>query len=658
MILLAQKIRGFYGWSHGFSQPVVFGRLNAQNESLANWEAIDTGAIDPLMHELFCGSEEEDGPKASLPPSDEPGRLVLERLLFWAASLQRKAGLPVFEGGRILDASRPSTDGWTQYEVALPYGYPDAAADSLGLAVRIFNEFTDPSNAQRLEDVLIRARETLARATAQLGRKGPHGSNTLHFIRAAHSRGSPWRQIIANTYQFGYGARSRWMDSSFSDRTSNIGTRIARDKSMAAHVLQQAGLPVPGHGFADSPESAEAIAGKLGYPVVIKPVDLDGGRGVSAGLKDAQSVRAAFEKARACHRRVLVEKHVDGRDYRLYVLHDRMIWAVERIPGGVAGDGRHNVAELLSELNADPRRDIGPRSPLKRIELDQEALDILKEAGLDPFSVPEAGQFVRLRRSSNISSGGFPVAVTDKVHPDNRRLAEQAAMALRLDLAGVDFLTFDISRSWRQVGGAICEVNAQPQLGAITGTHLYEEVLQAFLGGDGRIPIVLVIGATGDGVAAETAVLIQKRMRKNALRIGIGSSGGARINDRVQAMVPGDFFSVGRALLSSPEVDGAVFYAGVDDVARTGLPFDFCDVIVLSGSDLHPGKAKGGYIDGDDRIGRALRIALPHARKKVVVNRHDPLFSKVAGVHGKDVLKAGKGAAGLAAVVMDVLDIR
>src|SRR3546814_3684243 len=63
---------------------------------------------------------------------------------------------------------------------------------------------------------------------------------------------------------------------------------------------------------------------------------------------------------------------------------------------------------------------------------------------------------------ANLSGGGTAIDRTDEIHPENALVAEQAAMTIGLDVAGIDFLSPDISRSVRETGGGIIEVNAAP----------------------------------------------------------------------------------------------------------------------------------------------------------------------------------------------------
>lgn len=314
------------------------------------------------------------------------------------------------------------------------------------------------------------------------------GSNVPHFLAAAMQLNIPVEEISASIMQFGHGKKSRWLNSSFTDQTSQISAHIARNKQIAARVLRDAGLPVAMNAIAKNIEDAHQISKHLRYPVVVKPADRDGGVGVAANLLNREEVAAAYEEARKYSANVLVEKHIPGRDYRLTIFNGQLISAIERVPASVVGDGKHTVAELLNILNSDPRRGEGPHAVLKKVVLDDEAQRLLIASSLTHTSVPKLGKFVLLRSRANVSSGGVPVAVLDRVHPDNRRLAIRAAKAIGLDFAGIDFITPDIGCSWMENGGAICEINAQPQLGSITSPHIYSEILKRILPDGGRIP--------------------------------------------------------------------------------------------------------------------------------------------------------------------------
>lgn len=489
--------------------------------------------------------------------------------------VQQTQGLPVFEVGRVLVsagsevtcllpvASRShravaqlvlSTLQWLQVDVASVPGKPDR----------------------------LQVSQALTGAAAALTALMPRSSNVPRFLKAAFALGLQTLMLPGGVVQYGVASRARWLDSTFTDETPTIAAKLARNKHWASALLAQAGLPVPPQALVTDADQAAHAARRLGYPVVVKPADLDGGVGVGAGLDNEQEVREAFAAARQHSGQIVVEKHIHGRDYRLTVFKGEVVWTIERVPAGVWGTGQDTVTQLVARVNSDPRRGAGPHAQLKRLVLDDEGVALLRKQGLHAHSVPRASQFVRLRRAANVASGGEPVAVNEQVHPDNARLAVRAAQALGLDVAGIDLLIGDVSRSWLESGAnvAICEVNGQPQLGQTTAAHLYGQLLERLVKGDGRVPIVLVLGAEHPerwGAALATA------LQARGLSVGIAGQEGVFVGSEPLTATPTRLMAAGRMLALNRRVDAMVVCVAEDSVLRTGLPWARYDALVLAG---------------------------------------------------------------------------
>ena len=244
------------------------------------------------------------------------------------------------------------------------------------------------------------------------------------------------------------------------------------------------------------------------------------------------------------------------------------------------GDGRHSIQQLVEQLNRDPRRGDSKHSVLKSLSLDSEAKALLRRAGLTTASIPAPGQFIRLRRIANIAAGGTPVAVTDQVHPDNRHLAVRAAQALRLDIAGVDLLTPDISRSWRDRGAYVCEVNSQPTLGQATAAHLFKEILGKMIAGNGRIPVVVVFGATPD---AQLTRQLEARLRETGLTVGCHDNDSVRIAGKVVIDGKVKPFQAGLTFSADRNVEAIILNVNDDSLLSTGMPFARFDLLIIAG---------------------------------------------------------------------------
>jgi cyanophycin synthetase len=562
---------------------------------------LDLGALEREMAEGF---DLALPPPTAEPP--DPAWAVADLLGRLAVALQLAASLPIFDRVRILDP-----DGGPGLRMLVPAADDGAALVAVDGAAAVLSSFLAHTDWTGLRG---RLREGAGQFLERLRRAAPPTGNGIHFVRAAHRLGVPWLRYGAHAYQVGHGVHARWLDSSLTDRTPSIGVALAQNKMVTSAILRRAGLPAPPHGRAATAEVARSIAAQLGYPVVVKPMSRDGGVGVAAGLEDAAALDAAFAATREVGDDVLVEKHVDGDDYRLFVMDGRVTWAIERVPGGVSGDGVQSLARLLEALNADPRRGAGKQASLQRVEWDAEAEHLARRQGLGPESVPAAGRFVRLRRITNVARGGMPVPFPlERIHPANLRLAERAAAALRLDLAGIDFITPDIGRPWHEVGGAINEVNARPSLGFITAGHLFPEIVRWLLaGGDGRIPIVAILGdeegEDGTGLAAPLARAVHAMLCGRGLRAGLATADGAWIGTEQVAWDDRAGERGGALLLTDRGVEAAVVTMPLDGLDRTGAPFDRCCVVVrLGGGAAAPDPFEAGF------VGRAMRALVAPA---------------------------------------------
>jgi D-alanine-D-alanine ligase-like ATP-grasp enzyme len=420
----------------------------------------------------------------------------------------------------------------------------------------------------------------LGRAVEALGREAPVGKNYPLLFAAASAAGVPWQRRSRNTYQFGCGSRQRLFDSSFTDATSQIGVATARNKLRTTAILRGQLLPVSDNRLVRTADDAVRFADTIGYPVVVKPNARDGGTGVRAGLLDAAAVRDAFEIAATLGRGdVLVERHVQGNDHRLHVFDGRVYRARRRRPGGVTGDGVSTIAALLAELNASRQR--APRGTVPKLEIipsDGEAERMLSQQSLNWDSIPEAEQFVPLRSMANVSTGGITEEVPlSSVHQDNIGMAERAVAAIGLDIAAVDFITPDISRSWLDVGGAILEVNAQPQFGQDAADAIFAK----FFPEQGRIPIGLVAGPDTPGWLGQ----VEAGLADRGLRVGLVDAGVVSIAGRVVARAPAVTSFAGAAmLLRERGVDCVI--ARLDKSFLQGMPSDSIDWLAIDTADL------------------------------------------------------------------------
>ena len=418
----------------------------------------------------------------------------------------------------------------------------------------------------------------------QLVRNWALGPSTAALVREAERRDIPWiRADDSSLILLGQGRYQKRIRASCTSLTSELATEIAGDKDLTKVILQQAGLPVPSGQLISSAEEAVAAAEAIGYPIVTKPLDGNHGRGVTVGLSTPDDVRWGFEQARQHGRLVIVERELVGSDHRFLVVGGKVVAVAERRPAEVIGDGISTIAELVIATNADPRRGDGHESFLTRIELDDCVEHLLAGRGLTFASVPAAGETVTLRSTANISTGGTAIDRTDAVHSENLLIAERAARAIGLDVAGVDLIAPDISKPIGQTGGGIVEVNAgpglrmhlQPSVGR--PRNVARPILELLYpsGAPSRIPILAITGTNGKST---TARMLAHIFETAGLVAGLTSTTGIYINGR--RIVEGDCSgpASARTVLMEPGVDVAVLETARGGILREGLAFEACDV--------------------------------------------------------------------------------
>lgn len=516
------------------------------------------------------------------------------------------------------------------YNVIFSYLDEQVGLAAAQLAVRVVNHVVqaDPEFdfEEELETFILRAERTA------------FGPSTQAIIDEAVSRDIPW--IRLNQYslvQLGQGVHAKRIRATMTSETSAIAVDVASDKDLTTKLLGAAGLPVPQQDSVRTADQAVRVANRIGYPVVVKPLDGNHGRGVCLNLNDEQDVREAFVIAEAQSRRgwVIVESFITGKDYRCLIIDGRLAAVAERVPASVTGDGFSTVQQLVDTTNADPRRGVGHEKVLTRIKVDEAALEVLEGQGHTLDSVPAEGEMVKLALTGNMSTGGISIDRTFEAHPENIEIAEEAARMIGLDIAGIDFICPDITQPVRETGGAICEVNAAP--GFRMHTHptigepqfISKPVVDMLFppGAPSRIPIVAVTGTNGKTTTSRMISHIFKGMGR---KVGMTSTDGVVIDERLVIKADASGPRSARMVLQNPRVDFAVFEVARGGILREGLGYERNDVaVVLNVQPDHLGLRGIDTVEQLADVKAVLVEAVPrdgHA----VLNADDPLVRKMS----------------------------
>ncbi|HEU4902242.1 MAG TPA: cyanophycin synthetase [Flavisolibacter sp.] len=457
------------------------------------------------------------------------------------------------------------------------------------------------------------------------------GPSTGSIVEEASKRGIPCLRLDNDSLvQLGYGCKQSRIEATLTSNTSTLAVDIACDKNKTKQLLADAHLPVPFGEVICNVEDLKECIEAIGYPIVIKPLNGNHGKGATINVQDPAHAECAFHRAKKYGDQVIVEKFIQGSDFRVLVINYKFVAAALRTPACVSGDGVHTIQQLIDRANLDPRRGNGHDNVLTEITADEVTLELLGKSGHTLDTVLPQGKIVHLKPTANLSTGGTATDVTDDVHPQNKALFERIARNIGLDVCGIDVIAPGLSTPLRENGGAVLEVNAAPgfrmHLQPTKGKprNVAKPVVDMLFPkkDNGRIPIIAITGTNGK---TTTTRLMAHIARTAGFTTGFTTTDGVYINDEL--VLKGDCAGPGSAqmILKDRSVEFAVLETARGGILRTGLGYDQCDsAIVTNVAEDHLGI---GGIDTLEKLARVKSVVpeTVHAGGYAVLNADDDL---------------------------------
>ncbi|MGF1461210.1 MAG: cyanophycin synthetase [Leptolyngbyaceae cyanobacterium] len=581
----------------------------------------------PSLEEHFCSPGCRGGFLSRVREGTMMGHIV-EHV---ALELQTLADMPVGFGR----TRETSTAGI--YQVVIECQNEAAGRYAMRAAVRLCQSIVETgSYPQRELEIDLRDLQDL-RAEASLG------ATTEALVREAEDRGIPWIEIEnCDLFQLGYGKYQKRVQAALTSFSNVLGVELACDKERTKAILENMGAPVPAGLLIYSLDELESAIDRLGgYPIVIKPLGGNHGRGITTDICSWQAAETAYDLAKEVSRGIIVEHFYAGRDHRILVVNHQVVAVAERVPAHVVGNGRNTIADLVERENQDSRRGNGHDKVLTQIQLDASTDEMLDRQGLTLDTVLNPGEIGYLRATANLSTGGTAVDRTDDIHPETVWLAERVSRIIDLDIAGIDVITTDISKPLSEADGVIVEVNAAPGLRMhLAPSHgiarnVAAPILQMLFppGTPTRIPVVAITGTNGKTTTTRLIAHIAKQVY-NA--VGFTTTDGIYINDRLIEKGDTTGPQSAQVILQDPTVEIAVLETARGGILRSGLAFPQCDVgVVLNVAADHLGLGDIDTIDQMARVKGVIAEAV-HADGYAVLNADD---ERVAAMADKAVSK-------------------
>lgn len=517
------------------------------------------------------------------------------------------------------------------YQVVIEYQHEEAGRYAARAALRLCQSLVDTGTYPQAElkkdlDDLINLR-----TGASLG------ASTEALVREAETLGIPWIQLdTCDLIQFGYGKHQQRVQAALTSHSNVLAVELACNKENTKKILAHMGVPVPLgkviYSFKDLQETIDDLGG---FPIVIKPLDGNHGRGITIDIQSWERAQVAYDRARDVSNGVIVEHFYQGRDHRILVVDGKVVSVAERLPAHVVGNGIETIAALVDRENQDYRRGEGHDNILTQIQLDASTDEMFVSQGFALDTILQPGQICYLRATANLSTGGIAIDRTDEIHPDNVWVAERVSRIIGLDVAGIDVITTDISKPLHEADGVIIEVNAAPGLrmhiapSQGVGRNVAAPILRMLFppGTPTQIPIVAVTGTNGK---TTTTRLIAHIFSQVYDAVGFTTTDGIYIGDRL--LEKGDTTGPQSAqmILQDPTVDIAVLETARGGILRSGLAFARCDVgVVLNVAADHLGLGDIETIDQMAKVKATIAEAV-HPNGYAVLNADDERVATMA----------------------------
>ena len=414
------------------------------------------------------------------------------------------------------------------------------------------------------------------------------GPSTGSIVEEAVARDIPWIRLGTNSLvQLGYGINQMRFQATITCKTSSIAVDIACNKEQTKKMLDAASIPVASGGICVDEEDLDEVIRKIGYPIVLKPLDGNHGKGASINVKTREEAVQGLEYAKKYSHRIIVEKFITGYDFRVLIIDNKLVAAAKREPAHVKGDGKQTIQQLIEETNRDPLRGYGHENVLTQIDIDRDTTDLLEKLNYTLETVPNNGEVVYLKSTANLSTGGTSIDVTDMMHPENIFLCERISRVIGLDVCGVDIMAENLTQPLKENGGCILEVNAAPgfRMHLAPSEGLPRNVAAPVIdmlyppGKPSRIPIIAVTGTNGK---TTTTRLMAHIVKNNGYKVGYTTSDGIYVQNHM--MEKGDTTGPISAeyILKDPTVEFAVLETARGGILRSGLGFSRCDIGIIT----------------------------------------------------------------------------
>ncbi len=570
-----EKIKILNGANYFSGGPVVMLRID-----LAEYDEVFSNEIPgfykslkkliPSLHEHFCSVGKPGGFFLRV----KEGTLLGHIAEHVAIEIQSLAGMEVGFGKTRM------TNVQGVYNVVFRYVDEHAGIFAAKAALNLVNSIliNREFNVNDVVNTLIEIRE-----------RRLLGVSTQAIVVEAERREIPFIRLDKyNRVQLGTGIYRKEIRATITDETSLIAVETADNKFLTTSMLEDAGVPVPKRMITEDLKDVFTFYDTLQKPIVLKPAVGYEGKRVSVNLQDKCAIQKAFYWAKEYDNEVIAQELIPGKTYRILVINNKFVAAVQLEPPFIVGDGEKTVQELINELNEDPNREIGDKGKLSKVDVEENTLKILEINALDLHSVLSKEKLLYLKNSGNMRIGGTSIDVTNNVNPFNKFICERISSILNLNVAGIDVISEDINLPIIDNGGKVIEVNAAPDfrmhINPTWGEPRYvQKQFVEMLFPENRVTKIPLFSVTGSKGKSLTVDIINSCFIKMGFETGVISSKGLFVNGNCLKSEDATNSKNAEIILKDPTIALAIFETPVESILNDGLGYKYADFgIVLN----------------------------------------------------------------------------
>ena len=515
-------------------------------------------AILPELKEHWCGIYEEGGFITRL----EEGTYLAHICEHSIIAIQNRLGIDVAYG-----KAREIKDD--KYYIIFQYEYKSVAVEAARLAVDLINALVYNEKINFLGRI---------KALEEILSKESIGPSTKAIMEAAERYGMPVFQLEdSGFYQIGYGKQGRVIEATIGAQTSCVSADIASDKELTKALLMNQNIPVPEGAKVCNVINLLKESQRIGFPLVLKPRYGCKGEGIILNISSEKELIKAYNSIKNKYNHLIIEKYVEGNDYRVCIVDNKVVAVSLRKPPCIIGDGKHTLKELIRKLNNDSARGYDHERPLTKVKIDEELLNFLSKQEINLNKIPLSGEKVQLRQNANLSTGAIAIDCTSQISEENKQICIRAAKAVGLDICGIDIKTKDISKPLSKEG-VIIEVNAAPGI----RMHLHpskggmQDVGEAILrlqynGVPSNIPVISITGTNGK---TTTTRLVSHVISQMGYKVGMTSTDGIYLDGKCIDCGDDTGYCSAKTVLLNKDVEVAVLETARGGLIRKGLAYE------------------------------------------------------------------------------------